>query len=208
MGTNSILWWFGDNLPFTRIKEYKEIISKLNVKSVLDVGCGYGTNKSFKKYSSFGIDINKECVEKAKQGGNYKHIFFGDITELQLKDNSFDAVVCIQTIEHLTKENGYVLLDKMESLAEKLVIVITPFGYFPIPEHDRPYMKHLSGWYPNDFIKRGYDITYTKYFRWRASYNNWTLMFGYLFTLLLQPLIRKHPQKYAQDIIAIKRKEE
>lgn len=76
-------------------------------KEVLDAGCGlgYGTEILASAGASrvAGIDIDAEAVSEAQQrlNGLARAIHGGDIRELEFEDDSFDVVVCFETIEHL-----------------------------------------------------------------------------------------------------------
>ena len=70
----------------------------------LDVGCGDGraagvwlTNKGV-QYT--GVDISHNAIKDAKALG-LNAIQIDDVTRLPFPDNSFDAVVCFEVLEHL-----------------------------------------------------------------------------------------------------------
>lgn len=74
---------------------------------ILDVGCASGemTNKISRispKAQITAVDIYKEAIFYGKK--HYPHIKFlvADAHKLPFKNNSFDLVVCYETIEHLT----------------------------------------------------------------------------------------------------------
>jgi hypothetical protein len=78
-----------------------------------------------------------------------------------LQENSFEIVICSDVLEHLTKEDGQILIREMLRVASKQVIVFTPLGF--MPQHmDSPgidpwgfseveLQTHLSGWEPEEF---------------------------------------------------------
>lgn len=132
-------------------------------KSILDVGCGQGypmqmLNK-VRKLESTGVDLFDEYLHEAKRLKTHNHYIKQDITKLTFPPNSFDTVMCLQLIEHLSKKQGEGLLKKMEKIARYQVIVATPLGYCDHPEmDDNRLQKHLSGWENKDFLKRGYIV--------------------------------------------------
>jgi len=84
-------------------------LKKKGCKNILDIGCGTG------RYAFYATSINlnvtaidnaeesiKICCEKSKNLGN-KNIKFelGDCIILKYPDNCFDAVLCLQVIQHL-----------------------------------------------------------------------------------------------------------
>lgn len=71
---------------------------------VCDLGCGdgYGSLKlSQIGYTVTGIDVSEEMIHKAKETniGNTARFIKGDISSLDFPDNSFDAVLAINSLE-------------------------------------------------------------------------------------------------------------
>src|SRR5690606_39271726 len=57
------------------------------------------------------------------------------------------------------KDDGYLLLEKMEKIAKKKVIVFTPNGFLKQGEYDNnPWQVHLSGWEVDEMETRGYKV--------------------------------------------------
>ena len=48
---------------------------------------------------------------------------------MEFSDRSFDAVIALELLEHLNKEEGYELIHNMERWARSKVIVSTPNGF-------------------------------------------------------------------------------
>src|SRR5690606_31358619 len=89
----------------------------------------------------------------------------GDLTTV-LKPKSVDAVVALDLIEHLPRERAERLLDSLEAVARKRVVVLTPNGFVPqsaTPED--PFQEHLCGelgavtWRPRVVWRRVADLT-------------------------------------------------
>jgi SAM-dependent methyltransferase len=75
-------------------------------KRVLDAGCGLGYGieilSSAGAAEVIGLDLNAEAVEEARRRINGAgSIQQGDIQGLDFGDDSFDLVVCFETIEHV-----------------------------------------------------------------------------------------------------------
>jgi len=89
-------------------KRFKEVLSLVKpVKGpVLDVGCHGGTftNQVLTKIGSqniYGIDISPSAIELAKKkipNGNFQ---VASAEELPFKNNFFEAVVCLEVLEHV-----------------------------------------------------------------------------------------------------------
>jgi hypothetical protein len=82
-----------------------------------------------------------------------------DVRTVQFKPRSFDAVIALQILEHLTKEEGLKLLEQMEEWACRKVVVTTPNGYVKQDEYDNnPLQDHKSGWEARELRKLGFKV--------------------------------------------------
>ena len=71
-----------------------------------------------------------------------------DFSELGSFDScSFDCVTALDVIEHIKKAEGLRLLEDMERIAKKRIVVFTPNGFLPQSVHNNnPLQIHKSGW--------------------------------------------------------------
>ncbi|MDP3918223.1 MAG: class I SAM-dependent methyltransferase [Candidatus Woesebacteria bacterium] len=91
----------------TRFREVRKVTTPADL--VLDVGCADGVfsdivRKSTKASKLVGIDIVKSSVEWAKKhwSKNKKMKFIvGDAHKLPFKNGTFDAVFCLEALEHV-----------------------------------------------------------------------------------------------------------
>ena len=140
---------------------YHDIINrelKKNINSILDVGCGEGNSiekiEKAKDVYLVGIDSYTPYLITAKKKKIYDKLIHRNIKKLNIKE-SFDAVLFISVIEHLSKKDGRVILDKFEKIARKCIIVLTPNGYLKQDvSDDNPYQEHKSGKWINE-LKKG-----------------------------------------------------
>lgn len=78
---------------------------------------------------------------------------------MEFKENSFDAVVSFELVEHLTKEEGLRLIANMERWARKKVIISTPAGYVPQDAvGHNPHQRHMSGWDKAELEELGFKV--------------------------------------------------
>ncbi len=134
---------------------------------ILDVGCGHKIlTRYFNCKKLIGIDICEDYLNK--------HDVHGDIRNLSkfFKPNSFDCVLCLDVIEHLTNTEGIKLLEDIEKIARKKVIVFTPTNWDDNSEATQKedlwsfgnkYNLHRSLWSEKDFITLGYTRLETVY---------------------------------------------
>jgi SAM-dependent methyltransferase len=175
-------------------------------RSILDVGCGADARLIRLVPGiprSVGVDavIPQETPSVARHS-EYRQL---DIRSLanHFPPRSFDCVVALDVIEHLDRVDGLHLLESMETIAEKKVIVFTPNGFLPQPPApDNPHQEHLSGWSTEDFERRGYEVIgmngwkplrgpYAEV-RWRPA-ALWRRV-----SQLTQPLVDSHPRRAFQ----------
>jgi hypothetical protein len=66
---------------------------------------------------------------------------------------------------------GFELLELAESLTSRFVVVETPNRFQPQgPEYGNAAQRHLSGWFPDDFVGRGYRVHGTAGTRYLRGY--------------------------------------
>ena len=76
-----------------------------------------------------------------------------------VRPRSFDAVVCLDVVEHLERAQALELLATLESIARRRVVVFTPNGFVPQPATpDNPYQEHLSGFTTDEMRDLGYTV--------------------------------------------------
>ncbi len=128
--------------------------------SVLDLGCGTASPIMFmpcKLQSSVGVDVLPEYLRLAKQRNTHDRYVSGDITKIEFRPKSFDAVVALEVIEHLTAQEGQRLIFRMETWAKKKIIVSTPNGYLPLGGVDS-FRTHNSGWTIGQLERMGLSV--------------------------------------------------
>lgn len=130
-------------------------------KSVLDIGCGPSSPIQHCKNIrySVGVETFAPYLEQSKKKNIHTSYIEKNIEYLNFPDNSFDAVIMIEVIEHLTKTTGDKLLTRAERWAKKKIVLSTPNGFFSMGEVDSNiYQKHLSGWNVNALKSRKYKV--------------------------------------------------
>ncbi len=132
----------------------------------------------------------------------------GDVRKVDFPPNSFDAVLCLDLIEHLEKKEGRELIDKMEKWARKKVIIYTPNGFVLHEDLKRnPLQEHKSGWTTEEL--GSLDFKVYGMFGWKAlreksvktKYRP-TLLWE-LISALTQKITRRYP-KHSYALLAIK----
>jgi len=130
-------------------------------KSVLDIGCGPNSPLQYCQNieSSIGVEPFKPYLEESKKRGIHTQYLDKKAEELSFPDNSFDAVIMIEVLEHLKKKHGREVLKRAERWARRKVIVSTPNGYLPQRNIDKsPFQSHRSGWTVREMEKLEYRV--------------------------------------------------
>lgn len=167
----------------TIIKRELELLSKKidpnQVIKVLDIGAGpaqYWNERVFLDFfqkrkvdltlfdaaEDSGLQSPSELIQVSKVVG----IAPQDLDVFQ--DSEFDLVIALDLIEHLSKDNGYLLLYQLDRLASSSSLVFTPNGFiWQPPSLNNPFNAHISAWKPKELRKLG----------WKKQYGNVGLVF-------------------------------
>lgn len=129
---------------------------------VLELGCGKNSllirSGIIKKLKVTGVDVFEPYVRLHNSDGLYESCVQADITEINFEPDQFDAVVCMDVLEHVPKNEGVKLLDKMKVWGKK-VIITTPNGTVPgIPSDSNVHQEHQSGWTTKELEAHGYTV--------------------------------------------------
>ena len=150
---------------------YRQIDKKC--KTILDVGCGRGDFAvTFRRHDAaswlIGVELYVPNLRYLKTRGLYDDLIAADARYLPLRDCSFDAVLAIEVIEHLSKPEGFNLIQSMLDIAQYEVIVSTPVGFMEVyhrelslsslSEGEAELLDHKSGWVPSEFRKQGFIV--------------------------------------------------
>ena len=133
-----------------------------SAKTILDVGCGQGKPMLLIKMRmnikrAVGIDLFKPYIEEARKLKTHDRFIIQDVRKINFKPRSFDIVLSSHVIEHMPKKDALTLLDKMEKIAKKQIVIASPIGEMYHPAVDgNPLQIHLSAFTPGEFQKRGY----------------------------------------------------
>lgn len=135
----------------------------LGQHTVLELGAG--RNSYIKQAASSikvtAIDLFEPSIQYAKENKIYDFYINGDVNDLMkyFPKKSFDSVVAFDLIEHLTKEDGFRLIENMITVAKQKVIIYTPNGFQPQSAHDNnPFQEHISGWNYDEMINLGFEV--------------------------------------------------
>lgn len=130
-----------------------KLIAKLEVRTVLDVGCGSGDNlaalaHAMPQLELWGADVSPEALALAKQRVPAANLRELDVQCENLKE-SFDLVMAIQVVEHLADDTA--AMRNMALMAKQWVLVTTMRGFMRPSEKS---IGHLRNYSDNDLREK------------------------------------------------------
>lgn len=130
-------------------------------ESVLDLGCGPSSPIQYCKNIKYsvGVEAFENYLETSKKNKIHSKYLNKRIEDIDFLEKSFDAVIMVEVLEHLSEEEGLKIVGKAEKWAKKKVIISSPNGFISQKEVDNnPFQKHLSGWNYKTMKELGYRI--------------------------------------------------
>jgi SAM-dependent methyltransferase len=116
------------------LKKISLFVKPLNPDSLLDVGCGEGfvlsklKNDKVLPKNVAGIDISDKALKMAKSALSEVKFEISDVRSLPYKDNSFDLLVCLEVLEHITDYKK--ALRELVRVSNKYLLISVPWEPF------------------------------------------------------------------------------
>lgn len=179
-------------------------------RTVLDLGCGSNSPIQYCNVPfSVGVELYEPYLEESKKKNIHKQYIKADIRKVEFKPKSFDAVLCLEVLEHLTKKEGYELIKKMEKWAKKKIVITTPNGYIWQNGYDNnPLQEHRSGWCVEELQKLEFKVYgmngWKKLRGYKAKIKYKPSFFWAIISDITQIIITHHYPKYAFQLFAVK----
>lgn len=156
-----------DIIPF--IKKYTD---SLSFDSVLDIGCGgtflqhwapeHDILNLFSNKEITGIDAWSENIEIRKSYGPSGNYICGVAPKILNSLKRHDIVIAHHVLEHMTYSDQHETMNLIEKLANKLIIIGGPIGYYSndnvVDSTNNIYERHLDPLNPEDFKIKGFEI--------------------------------------------------
>lgn len=149
-------------------------IQSLQVRSVLDVGIGFGKygmlirealEVPLGRYHKHQWQMKVDGIEVFPGYKNpihqycYDQVYYGDVLSLAAELPSYDVILLIDVLEHFDKETGKSLLQQLVSHINQCLLVSTPL--YPDPQGaflGNANEAHQSRWVLTDFLD--FDFSY------------------------------------------------
>jgi ubiquinone/menaquinone biosynthesis C-methylase UbiE len=125
---------------------YKYIREHLTTEKVLDIACGSGYGSYYLSLNNdlevIGADVNSDSIKQAKKNYQKDNLKFqvANALSLPFKDNSFDAIVSLETIEHFDVSDQNLYLRELKR-------VLKPEGKLWLSTPNAQASKHNNPWH-------------------------------------------------------------
>lgn len=118
-----------------------------NINNILDIGVGEGTYfnllSSIKEFTWSGIEAWEPYIKKYELEKKYNTIFHCDVRNFGW-NKRYDLVIAGDVLEHMTKQDAILLVEKILDNSNMLIISI-PVVYMPQDEfEDNPFEIHVK----------------------------------------------------------------
>ena len=115
------------------VERYKQFTRHMGprVNSILDVGCATGRGglvirKKCPGVSLHGLDVVEERIEKLRKENLYDELYVASATQIPVGDNSFDAIVAGEFIEHIAPDDiDHVMCELYRVLSKDGILFLT-----------------------------------------------------------------------------------
>lgn len=134
LGHPSYVWRFGQDRRLDLIRRYVS----LEGARVLDVGCGIGAY--VEKFctlnaDAFGVDVDAEKLDEARREKNLQSLAVSVSETLPFPDNTFDAVLLHEVIEHVADDRQTIREAHRVVKRGGSVVVFAPNRLYPFETH-------------------------------------------------------------------------
>lgn len=139
---------------------YIETLKYIKELDVLDIASGVGWGSylmSTVAKSVMGVDLSEEAIKTSKKYYSNSNVSFelGNSKKIPSNDNSFDAIVSFETIEHIEIPQNFI--DEVSRVAKPgaILILSTPNGYCTKMKKDaRPSNPfHVEEYYKSELFR-------------------------------------------------------
>ena len=154
LGHPSYVWRFGQD---RRLDLFRRCVA-LESARILDIGCGIGAyveKFSALRARAFGVDVDAEKLAEAHRTKNLALLALSVSEALPFPDNSFDAVLLHEVIEHVADDRQTIREAHRVCKRGGCVIVFAPNRLYPFETHGAYFGKRyvfgnipLIGWLP------------------------------------------------------------
>lgn len=130
---------------FPHKKEVEEMLTGIDYKSVIDIGCGNGRwFPYFEGKEYFGIDISERLIDLARQhypDGNFMPI---KLESLEPKGDKYDLAFIYTTLQHVRPEDFAIAADVVKQSSKYSLLIESPTGWDNTYGFNHDYSKYFN----------------------------------------------------------------
>jgi SAM-dependent methyltransferase len=130
---------------------------------VVDVACGsglYGPHLRAVSATVYGIDHDPALCERAQSSGAYDQVVCDSIERIGEHVDSADAVFCSEFLEHVPESEFRGVVDAIEAVATKRIVVTVPNPLSPHFRHDPTHVGRYTVFSMRRLLNRGGRFAY------------------------------------------------
>jgi SAM-dependent methyltransferase len=134
LGHPSYVWRFGQDRRLEMIRAYVN----LETARMLDIGCGIGAYvEKFRAFESraFGVDLDADKLQRARADKHLTTLAAALSEHLPFPDNTFDAVLLHEVIEHVADDRATIQEARRVTRAGGHILVFAPNRLYPFETH-------------------------------------------------------------------------
>jgi len=153
----------------------KNVLNSKPNEKVLDFGCGVGDYCTAVKGDYYGVDLNPDFINYAKNKYKDKTFEVRDILETKFVNNTFDKSMYISMMHHFNDIDNARILEELAKVTKKFIIIVdlypskNPFRWFMQKNDQGKFLRPLSR--QSDLIRKYFDIIDIQKF-YSNSHNN------------------------------------
>jgi predicted TPR repeat methyltransferase len=127
--------------------------NEATIKTVVDIGPGSGTYIKLIREDAqccadanwIGVEIWKPYIEEFNLERRYTQVLNQDVRTVDWTVLNPDVVIAGDVLEHMTKEDAIILVDRILQVSKTLIVSI-PIRYMPQDEHayPNPHEEHVK----------------------------------------------------------------
>ncbi|AET73262.1 hypothetical protein PGAG_00373 [Phaeocystis globosa virus 12T] len=148
----------------TRVYKWSWVVDFLNKYTgdnlILDLGCGNGRNMVHNQIKFIGIDNCDKFIHICR--GKGLEVYNYNITDVRLKSNLVDAIICIAVFHHLsTVEHRIEALKEMKRLVKPGGKILISVWSINQPANSK---RHFNNYGNNIVLWNNYGTTYERFY--------------------------------------------